>query len=147
MLSLRFFNLFFAIIISINLVSCAVVKATNQPGRKDLSVLNIHKPRSHVIAELGKPLSTHIHMGQRTDIYSFIQGYSTGNKAARAIGHGVADVFTLGLWEVAGTPIEGIANGRNIQVEVTYDSNDRVERVNYIKGQVNDYTQSRKLRR
>lgn len=30
--------------------------------------------------------------------------------AVRAVGHGVADVFTLGLWEVVGTPTEAIVN-------------------------------------
>ncbi|QMT60031.1 MULTISPECIES: hypothetical protein [unclassified Legionella] len=135
------------VIVLVSLSSCAVVKATNQPGKKDLSVLRLHTPRSHVIAELGKPVNTQIHNGKRTDIYSFVQGYSKGNKAARAIGHGVADVFTLGLWEVAGTPLEGIANGRNVQVEVTYGKTDHVEKVNYIKGLPSDYTQTRRLHR
>lgn len=142
-----FFSLTGAVIVSMSLSSCAVVKATNQPGKKDLSVLNAHTPRSHVIAEIGRPVNTQVRNGKRTDIYSFVQGYTAGNKAARAIGHGVADVITFGLWEVAGTPLEGIANGRNVQVEVTYDKNEQVEKVNYIKGLPSDYTQSRRTRR
>lgn len=30
--------------------------------------------------------------------------------AVRAVGHGVADVLTLGLWEVVGTPTEAVVN-------------------------------------
>lgn len=46
----------------------------------------------------------------------------TGLNYARAAGHGVLDVMTLGLWEVAGTPIEGaISNNRGyIVARATY---------------------------
>ena len=115
------------------LSACAVVKATNQPGKKDLSVLSPHTPRSHVIAELGKPVSTEIKNHHRVDVYSFVQGYSKTAKTVRAVGHGVADVFTLGLWEIAGTPIEGAANGKKMQVEITYDKDNTIQKVTYLK--------------
>jgi len=35
---------------------------------------------------------------------------------ARALGHGVADILTLGLWEFAGTPIEGELKDENFYV-------------------------------
>ena len=51
----------------------------------------------------------------------------------RAVGHGVLDVFTLGLWEVAGTPIEGaMSNNRGfIVAKVIYANRntDQAERV------------------
>jgi len=37
----------------------------------------------------------------------------TGINYVRAAGHGVLDVMTLGLWEVAGTPIEGAVSNNN----------------------------------
>ena len=43
-----------------------------------------------------------------------MQGYRKGVKVARAIGHGAADVMTLGLWEVVGRPTE--ASDRSEQV-------------------------------
>ena len=43
--------------------------------------------------------------------------------------HGVADVFTLGLWEVVGTPVEMIANGDQVTVKVFYDENSYVTNV------------------
>jgi len=39
----------------VTVAGCAVVKATNQPDKKNLSVLSVGTPRRHVIAELGAP--------------------------------------------------------------------------------------------
>ena len=116
------------------LSGCAVMKATDQPGAKDLSVLDKNTPRSKVIAELGKPVMSEIQKGQKVDVFNFVQGYSTTAKTARALGHGVADVMTMGLWEVVGTPIEGIANGEINQVEVHYNKAQRVLKVVALKG-------------
>jgi hypothetical protein len=46
----------------------------------------------------------------------------SGGNYVRAAGHGVLDVMTLGLWEVAGTPVEGaISNNRGyITANVIY---------------------------
>ncbi len=106
---------------------CSVVMATQQPSRMDFSVLSEGVDRSRVIAELGSPLTTEVKDGKRTDVFSVRQGYSTGAKVGRALFHGVADVFTLGLWEVVGTPVEAIASGTIVKVGVNYDKNDKVE--------------------
>ncbi|KTD65775.1 hypothetical protein [Legionella spiritensis] len=124
---------------AIILSSCAVVKATNQPAKKDLSVLNKGTDRNRVIAELGHPVESSIKNGHRQDIYSFVQGYSKTAKTLRALGHGVADVYTLGLWEVVGTPIEGINNGKKVQVVVQYNNQNKVSSVNVLKGQKTVY--------
>lgn len=114
--------------------SCSVVMATQQPGRKDLSVLTNGVDRERVIAELGTPLTTEEKAGKKTDVFYCRQGYSTGAKAGRAIFHGAADVFTLGLWEVVGTPVEAVANGTDIKVAVCYDANGKVEKVTTYSG-------------
>ncbi len=112
---------------------CSVVMATKQPGYKDLSVLDSGHRRADVVAELGTPLLTEEKDGKKVDIFAFTQGYSKGNKVGRAVFHGVADVFSFGLWEVVGTPTEAIANGKEMKVEVTYDQDDKVEKVNYLQ--------------
>src|ERR1700749_1418432 len=78
---------------------CAALKATQQPGKKDLGVLNQGMPRTHVIAELGAPLWSDERDGDIVDVFAFRQGYSKGVKAGRALIHGAADVATFGLWE------------------------------------------------
>jgi len=65
-----------------------------------------------------------------------VQGYTGLEKGGRAVLPGAADVMTLGLWEIVGTPIEGsLANGTKVSVEVTYDREDRVALITPIRGQ------------
>ena len=113
---------------------CAVYMAANQPAKKDVSVLKAGSPRTTVIAELGAPVHTSERAGLKVDVYNFVQGYTGVERGARAVLHGAADVFTLGLWEVIGTPIEGAANGTKVSVEVSYDKEERVTKVVPIKG-------------
>jgi hypothetical protein len=112
---------------------CAVVKATNQPDKKNLSVFSAGTPRSYVIAEVGAPAFTEEKDGQRIDVFAFKQGYSKGAKVGRAFFHGAADLMTLGMWEVVGTPFEAIADGTDMKVQVTYEQ-DRVTDVTYLAG-------------
>lgn len=112
---------------------CAVYMAANQPGKKDMKVLAAGMPRDAVISELGAPISSEMDNGKRVNIFKFTQGYSDGNKAIRAVGHGVADVFTLGLWEVVGTPAEATINGKEVAVKVIYDQANKVDQVVYLK--------------
>ena len=71
--------------------------------------------------------------GRRVEVFSFVQGYRKGVRVARTIGHGAADVMTLGLWEVVGTPTEATLNGHRVAYEVTYDASDRIDRVVLLK--------------
>ena len=79
----------------------------------------------------GLPLETKD--GRRVEVFSFVQGYRKGVRVARTIGHGAADVMTLGLWEVVGTPTEATLNGHRVAYEVTYDASDRIDRVVLLK--------------
>ncbi|MFQ5541665.1 MAG: hypothetical protein ACE5E2_02455 [Candidatus Binatia bacterium] len=115
--------------------SCSVVMASKQPDKKDLSVLEPGTARNTVIGELGAPATTNEKDGKQVDMFTFVQGYTSGSRTGRAVGHAIADVFTLGLWEVVGTPIEMTATGTEMQIEVTYDEDDTVESVTYLKGE------------
>jgi len=121
--------------LSLTTTGCAVKSAMDQPEKKDTSVFKRGTPRFEVIGEIGKPVDTEINEdGTIIDTYSFIQGYSKGVKAARALGHAVLDVYTLGLWEVVGSPAETIANGEKIVVRVKYDKDKTVDKVTVLKG-------------
>jgi hypothetical protein len=113
---------------------CSAYMAANQPGQKDLALIEVGQSRSKLIAELGAPLNSDTRNGQRIDVFKFTQGYHTGVKVGRAVLHGAADVATLGLWEIVGTPTEGYFNGTQISLEVTYDQNDRVARIVPLSG-------------
>jgi outer membrane protein assembly factor BamE (lipoprotein component of BamABCDE complex) len=118
-----------------SLAGCSVYMAANQPDKKDMDVLKVGTPRSTVVAEFGAPVETTTRGGAKVDLFTFVQGYSGLEKGGRAVLHGAADVFTLGLWEVVGTPIEGYANGTKVSVEITYDREDRVVKAVPIRGQ------------
>ena len=107
---------------------CSAVMAAKQPPKKDLSVFAQGMPRSVILAEVGAPVSSEVRAGNRVDVYSFKQGYSTANRVSRTVFHGLADVATLGLWEVIGTPTEAAFGGKQAAFEITYDSHDRVEK-------------------
>jgi len=109
------------------LSSCSVVMAARQPSKKDLGLLAPGTERDLVIAEFGAPVTSEpMPDGGRKEIYTFIQGYSTGAKVSRAVFHSAADVLSLGLWEAAGTPIEATFDGKKITVRVIFDHNDRI---------------------
>jgi len=114
---------------------CSVYMAAKQPTKKKLSVLSEGTPRSHVIAEIGAPIHTDDLEDGKMDIYKFVQGYTKRAKVGRALVHGVADVFTLGIWEAVGTPIELVADGSEVTLEVFYDEDDRVKIINAISGE------------
>jgi hypothetical protein len=108
---------------------CSVFMAAEQPEKRDLSVLTAGTKRSDIIDELGQPLTSRLVGLKRVDLFTFIQGYSKEAKVGRAFAHGTLDVATGGIWEIAGTPAEAMFSGKKLSYEVTYDRNDRVQRV------------------
>lgn len=113
---------------------CAVVKATQAPDRKDLSVLAPGVPKSQVIRELGPPIQTKPVPGGTRDLYAFKQGYSMPTKMGRAAVHAGADAFSFGLWEFAATPMEEAFQGEDVRAEVLFNTDDRIQRVEYFEG-------------
>lgn len=109
---------------------CSVYMAAKQPDKKDTELFKKGTPRSLILAEFGDPISSEVRTdGKKYEIFTFTQGYSSGAKAGRAVFHGTADVLTLGLWEVVGTPTEAVFDGEKMAYQVTYDENDLVDEV------------------
>ena len=126
---------FLSVMAVAGLPGCAVMKATQQPEKKDLGILSPGTPRTHVIAELGAPSYSEERDGEVTDVFAFKQGYTKVTKAGRALVHGAADVATFGLWEVVGVPAESLMDGSDVKVAVTYNPDRTVAAVDYIRGQ------------
>lgn len=121
------------------LASCSVYMAAKQPEQKNLAVLTEGTHQPLVRAELGNPIwSGKDDQGFDVEVYQFVQGYSQGARTARTLWHGVADVFTLGLWEVVGTPIEAVASGTKMKATVTYDLQQKVKTVKLLDDQGNE---------
>jgi len=117
------------LLLAVSASGCSVAMAAHQPSRKDTDLLSPGVPRNLVLAELGAPVTSDIRDGKRVEVFSFVQGYRKGVRIGRTVGHATADVLTLGLWEVAGTPTEVVLDGTKVAYEVTFDANDKVEKV------------------
>ena len=111
---------------------CSVVMASKQPTKKNTQMIQQGLSRSMVIAEFGAPVTSEYKNGKRHEIYTFTQGYSTISKVGRAFWHGAADVATIGLWELFGTPAETVFNGKKMSYELIFDENDLLERYTYL---------------
>lgn len=87
---------------------CSATMASKKQTRKDLSVLRIGGNRDDIVQVLGAPyITTRNNDGSCKDVYKLVENApSKGEKTLAVIGHATASVVTLGLWEIAGTPIE-----------------------------------------
>ncbi len=120
---IKSFNL---LLLTLSLASCSVYKASSNEG---ITVSDIKKCRTEgCFLSYGMDIiSKHDNdkddnkLGQHVVVYRAIARKSGGNYI-RAAGHGVLDVMTLGLWEIAGTPVEGaLSNNRGyITAKVIY---------------------------
>ena len=105
------------------LAGCSVGMALSGSPNPDLGSVRTGATRGEIELHLGTPIrSTLLAGGHRADLYE----YEIGNEpsAGRAAGHAVMDVLTLGIWEVVGTPIEGV-QGEKYTATIEYDENDR----------------------
>jgi outer membrane protein assembly factor BamE (lipoprotein component of BamABCDE complex) len=125
------------IIFSVN-NGCSVYKAFNLPDKKDVDLFSVGTPRENIIAEFGPPINTETQDGKKIDIYKFVQGYSKGAKGIRTFFHTGADVVTLGLWEVVGTPVENAYSGDEMAFKVTFDENNKVLEVTPLNDESNE---------
>lgn len=112
---------------------CSVFMAAKQPDLKNTELFKVGTPRAALLAEFGLPISSDYKDGKKCEMFKFTQGYSAGAKAGRAVFHGAADILTLGIWEVIGTPTEGVFSGDEMVYEVMYDDSDRVCQVTALK--------------
>lgn len=123
--------IFFLPIVSVVMVStqgCSVYLAAHQPDKKDLTVLERGTPRQDVAAELGAPIWSEDRNKDTVEIYKFKQGYSKSVKLGRTLFHAIADVASIGVWEIPGTLIEKVGlHGMDTTAKVFYDAEGRVK--------------------
>lgn len=108
---------------------CSVGMAMSGKKEPQLGAIRVGATRGEVEMHLGPPLEIREENGNRIDLYE----YEIGNEpsAGRAIGHGVMDVLTFGLWEVIGTPVEAI-QGEKKRLLISYDDKNIVTNVGAI---------------
>lgn len=97
------------------LTACSVVMAAKGGGvnPKELSKC---QTRACLIATGATPIDSENKNGKRQS-ETFKASMPTGS-AARSAMHGLLDIGTLGIWEAAGTPIEGVKGKKSRYVIV-----------------------------
>ena len=125
--------LLLSVLLILPISGCSVFMAAKQPDKKDISLFKEGVPRVLLISEFGPPVLSEFKDGRKYELFKFVQGYSTGAKVGRALFHGAADVVTIGLWEIVGTPTEITFSGDEMAFQVRYDENDIVDEVRAIK--------------
>ena len=113
-------------LIGIAFTGCSVFMAMKGKHDPNMASLSIGQDRNIVIANLGQPSKTVMTGNVRVDVFRLERGNAPSG--GRALAHGALDLFTLGLWEIAGTPIEAM-QGEKFTLTIEYDENDKVKKV------------------
>lgn len=119
------------ILLCVTACGCASIEAATGPGKIPVRLFRPGTSRATLHEEFGEPLSSLVRDdGYRYEEFCVTQGYSSWNKAGRAVGHGAAFVVTYGLWDFVGTPAEALLlDGKQMIFQVTYDEKDCVRSV------------------
>ena len=105
---------------------CSVFMAMKGKQDPNMAAIHIGQDRSLVILNLGQPSKTVMMENLKADVFRLERGNAPSG--GRALAHGALDLFTLGLWEVAGTPIEAM-QGEKFVLTIEYDEKDKVRKV------------------
>jgi hypothetical protein len=122
--------IFFLIIVVLgfSLTGCSVYMAATKKGTSNERIQQC-RTRNDIISQEGVEILS----STKTEDGGLIEEYKIQLKSQmsgfRAVGHGVADVFTLGLWEAIGTPTEGVLRGQKIIIKVYYDKDEVIKKI------------------
>ena len=121
----------------LTLSSCSIFLEASRPDYKDTSVITNGMARSVVIEDLGPPIDSYRDAKGRTvDVYRLDpNGQRMPLKAGITLFHVAADVFTLGLWEFIGYPLEAGTQHDLTTYVITYQ-NERIALVEYGAGAI-----------
>lgn len=123
---------FITVLLSILCVACSPVMAAKQDRYIDVNRVKPGVQKAVVLSTFGAPVQS-AKEGENCEVYRFKQGYRGATRTGRAVFHTAADVMTLGLWEIIGTPVEAAFSGEDLSYEVCYDGDNKVQTVTQIK--------------
>ena len=119
------------LVVTIIVSGCSVYMASKKEG-VSIEELSQCRTRSAVLSKGAVPTKTEKNeQGEITEYYTVqAKTWST----ARAVMHGILDVVTFGIWEVAGTPMEGAMGEKKFYpIKVSYDKDENVKKVELVQ--------------
>ncbi len=116
-------------ILMVLLSGCSVGMAVAGDEQPDLSVALVGTTKAEIDTEFGAPVEIKVREDDGADcLYIFVLGDEPSY--SRAVLHAGLDVFSLGLWELAGTPIEkAVEETQEYWMTVVYDADATVKSV------------------
>ena len=99
------------------LSGCSVYMSAKKEG-VDFEDLTTCKTKTCLVANGAEPINVK-ELPPDTEAYKVLRAHGS---IARSFMHGVLDVATLGVWEIAGTPMEGAFDkNKYYAIKVTYE--------------------------
>lgn len=118
------------VISALGSAGCSAYLESTRPEYKDPSVIRQGARRSDIVAALGAPVQTYKNGAKDVDVFALDpEGRAPGTKVAVGSFNLVADVLTIGLWEIVATPAELASQHNLTHYIVTYGNDDAVESV------------------
>ena len=116
-------------VLSLSLSGCAVFMAATKKGTSKERIQQC-RTRGCIISQEGVDIIS----SKKSEDGELVEEYKIQIKSSlswlRALGHGVLDVGTWGLWEIVGTPTEGLLlKGGKIILRVYYDKDGVIKKI------------------
>jgi hypothetical protein len=118
-----------AFLLAGSVTACSVYMEATRPTPTDLNYFQVGMTRDQVVQKLGAPDTTAIQPDDQTscDFYKlYTRGYGAAGKVPIAVAEAAADVFTVGLAEIALTPAEGVTKNEKHPVQFCYKGQELV---------------------
>lgn len=125
---MRLLSIAAIMLLALDLTGCSVFMAAHEEASPDLTVLKVGTPRKTVEQVLTNRLTEGGARGEREVTYQFFT--NDEKSVGRATVYGLLDIATLGLAELATTPIEAL-QGKKHLVTIVYDKSSRVQSVRH----------------
>jgi len=101
--------------------------ASNKAGT-DIEAVQSIRNRMQLIALGAQPVSSEQNeLGEKVEVFRILKEQGS---VARAFMHGLLDLSTAFIWELAGTPIESALDEKKyFSVKVTFDKDEQIKKI------------------
>lgn len=109
------------------LTSCSVIMASDRGGT-DIEAIQSARNRMRLIALGAQPVSSDKNdQGETVEVFRIMKERGS---VARAFMHGLLDLSTAFVWEIAGTPIESALDEKKyFSVKVTFEADEQIKKM------------------